>query len=175
MRALFLLLACASPLVAEADSLGFKGVELGSSLARIASDPRHECHAVNTPIGDTICGLRPNEKETIAGAPVVSLFYFYDVDHLSGIQITISEKAFQPVVAALTAKYGASVLSVEKVQNLKGGAFENRTYLWKRPDSSLQALRYSGSLDKSLIRYSDEGALRRLRLRRANKDPNMDL
>ena len=175
MRTLFLLLVCATHLAAHADSLGFKGVELGSALSRVASDPRRECHAVNTPIGDTICGLRPNEKETIAGAPVVSLFYFYDVDHLTAIQVTISEKSFGPVVAALTAKYGAGVLNVEKVQNLKGVSFENRTYLWTRPGSSLQALRYSGSLDKSLIRYSDEGAAQRLKLRRAAKDPKMDL
>jgi len=164
------------PLASHADTFGFKGVELGSPLARVASNPRHVCRAVNTPVGDTICSLRPREAETIAGAPIASLFYFYDAGGLTRIQITVSEKDFQRVVDALTAKYGAGKFSGEKVKNLNGTEFENRTYLWQHPEGSLQAQRYAGSLDKSVIRYTDDDAAQRVRQRRAAaKDPSKDL
>ena len=170
-------LACALlPLAGQAEPLGFKGVVLGSPLARVASDPRHDCRAVNTPIGDTICSLRPREAETIAGAPIAALFYFYDVGSLSGIQITIAEKDFQRVVDALAAKYGAGVLTAEKVKNLNGVTFENRTWTWQRPEGRLQAQRYSGRLDRSTIRFSDDSAASRVQKRRATvKDPKQDL
>ena len=171
-------LACALPVfTAHADPIGFKGVELGSPLARVASDPRHDCRAVSAPIGDTICSLRPREAETIAGAPITLLFYFYDIGALTGIQITVAEKDFQRVVDALAAKYGPGALTTEKVKNLNGTAFENRTYLWKRPEGSLQAQRYSGRLDKSVIRMTDDNAARRVQQRRAAaaKDPRKDL
>ena len=106
------------PLAAQAESLGFKGADLGSPLARVASDPRHACRVVNTPIGDTICSLRQGELETIAGASVASLFYFYDNGQLSGIQISIAEKDFQRVVDALAAKYGAGALKSERVKKI---------------------------------------------------------
>ncbi len=165
------------PLAVQAEGLGFKGAELGSPLARIASDPRHACRAVNTPIGDTICSLRSGEVETIAGAAVASLFYFYDASHLSGIQVTIAEKDFQRVVDALAAKYGAGSLVTERVKNLKGEAHENRTWRWKYPEGSLEAQRYAGRLDKSVIRYSDDQAAERVRQRRAAaaRDPKQDL
>lgn len=165
------------PLAAQAEGLGFKGVDLGSPLSRVASDPRYACRAVNTPIGDTICSLRPSEAETIAGADVAALFYFYDASSLSGIQITIAETDFQRVVDALAAKYGAGKLNREMVKNLKGAAHENRTWLWQYPEASLQAQRYAGRLDKSVIRYSDDNAASRVKQRRAAaaKDPKRDL
>lgn len=175
-KLLFCALALAST-SALADPLAFKGVELGASLARVASDPRHICQKVNTPIGDTICNLKANEAETIAGVPVASLFYFFDLGSLTGIQITVAEKDFSRVTEALAGKYGPGVLQAEKVKNLKGEDFENRTYTWKRPDGSLQALRYSGRIDRSLIRISDDHAARRVQQRRAAaaKDPKQDL
>jgi len=165
------------PLAAQAEGLGFKGVDLGSPLSRVASDPRYACRAVNTPIGDTICSLRPSEAETIAGAVVASLFYFYDASSLSGIQITLAETDFQRVVDALTAKYGAGKLNSERVKNLKGNVYENRTWLWQYPEASLQARRYAGRLDKSIIRYTDDRAASRVKQRRAAaaKDPKQDL
>jgi hypothetical protein len=178
LKPLLLALACALlPLASHAEPLGFKGVDLGSPLARIASDPRHDCRAVNTPIGDTICSLRRREAETIAGAPIASLFYFYDAGSLTGIQITIAEKDFQRVVDALGAKYGASRHGSEKVKNRHGTEFENRTYLWQTTEGSLQAQRYSGRLDQSIIRYRDDSAAQRVRQRRAAaaKDPRKDL
>jgi hypothetical protein len=178
LKTLLLGLVCTLfPLASHADPLGFKGVELGSPLSRVASDPRHECRAVNTPTGDTICSLRPREVETIAGASVTTLFYFFNIGALTGIQITVAEKDFQRVVDALAAKYGPGALTVEKVKNLNGAAFENHTWTWQRPEGSLRAQRYAGRLDKSLIRYTDDQAASRVQQRRAAtaKDPRKDL
>lgn len=170
------LLLAAMPAPA-ADKLGFKGVELGSSLAQIASNPKYECHIVSTPIADKICSLRAQEKETIAGAPIDSLFYFYDQSGLTGIVVNLPEKHFQPVIAALSEKFGAPELKTETVKSLKGVTHENRTYRWVHPEGSLQAERYAGRLDKSSIRFTDDNAAQRVQQRRAllAKDPRKDL
>lgn len=168
------LLAVAAP---AAERLGFKGVELGSSLAQIASNPKFACHVVSTPIADKVCSLRAQEKETIAGAPIDSIFYFYDQSGLTGIVVNLPEAHFQPVIDALSEKYGTPVLKTEAVKNLKGVAHENRTYRWQRPEGSVQAERYAGRLDKSSIRFADDTAAQRVQQRRAllAKDPRKDL
>lgn len=161
----------------QAEALGFKGVDLGSPLPRVASDPRSECRAVNTPLGDTICSLRARELETIAGVDVISLFYFYDAGLLTGIQITIAEPGFQRVVDALAGKYGAAAIAQDRVKNLKGEGFDNRVHHWRRADGVLEAVRYAGRLDRSVIRYTDDKAALRIQQRRAlaKKDPRKDL
>ena len=171
------LLSAAMPALAEGEKLSFKGVELGSSLAQIASNPKYDCRVVTTPIADQVCSLRPLEKETIAGAPIDSLFYFYDQAGLTGIVINLDEKHFQPVVAALTDKFGGPSLKTEALKNLKGVTFENRIYQWAKPEGALKAERYAGRFDKSMIRLTDDSATQRVQQRRAllKKDPRKDL
>ncbi len=171
------LLLTVAPALAEAEKLGFKGIELGSSQAQIASNPKFDCRIVPTPIADTVCSLRPREKETIAGAPLDSLFYFYDQTRLTGIVMNLPEKHFQPVVAALSEKFGSPSLKTETVKSYKGAAFENRIYRWTQSAASLQAERYAGRLDKSAIRFIDDSAAPRVQKRRAllAKDPRKDL
>lgn len=171
------LLIVSLPVYATPEKLGFKGVDLGSDLSLIASNPKYECHVVSTPIADKVCNLRAKEKETIAGAPVDSLFYFYDQSSLTGIVLNLPESHFQTVITALSEKFGAPQLKTEVVKSLKGAAFENRTYRWTLPDGSLQAERYAGRLDKSLIRFTDDSAAQRVQQRRAllAKDPRKDL
>lgn len=171
------LLSLAALSAPAAERLGFKGVELGSSLAQIASNPKFACHVITTPIADKVCSLRPQEKETIAGAPIDSIFYFYDQSGLTSIVVNLPEGHFQAVIDALTEKYGMPVLKTEAVKNLKGVAHENRTYRWQRPEGSLQAERYAGRLDRSSIRFADDTAAQRVQQRRAllAKDPRKDL
>ncbi|MBI5331440.1 MAG: hypothetical protein HZB71_12605 [Betaproteobacteria bacterium] len=171
----FSLILTFCPGLLHAAPLGFKGVDIGSPLAQIASNPRHECRPVNTPIGDTVCGLRPRETETIAGASVVSLYYFYDAGRLNGIQITLAEKDFQKVVDALGVKYGAGTLAAAPIRNPNGATFEQRIWTWQRGEESLRAERYSGRLDRSILRITDDSAARRVQQRRAVKDPSKDL
>lgn len=165
-----------SPLVL-AESYGFKGIDLGSNVSLIAGNPRYDCRAVKTPTADQVCSLRPGEKETIAGAPVDSIFYFYDQAVLTGISIHLPEEHFQEVVSALTSKYGVSAQAKETVKNLNGKAFENQLYTWRQGNESLVAQRYSGRLDKSSVRIVDDRAAQRLKERRemAKRPPQQDL
>lgn len=149
------------------EPLGFKGQTLGASNVAIAQDPRFDCRAVHAPAADQVCALRPKEQETIAGKPVSGLYYFYDQARLTGIVISLAETHFQAVTQALQAKYGKPQFSIEPVKNLKGESYENRTLTWRQGDALLQAQRYAGRLDRSLIRLSDEAAAARVGQRRA--------
>lgn len=161
----------------QAEKFAYKGIELGSAIAAVASNPRYECRTASAPAADTICGLRAKEKETIAGAPVKSLFFFFYDGKLTSIAIHLEEKHFTQVVDALRGKYGNVPLQTETLRNLKGLVFENRTYAWKTPTESLTAQRYAGRVDQSAIRYSADELIRQIEARRAAvaKDPSKDL
>lgn len=169
--------SCAAGAAPQAGKFAFKGIELGSGIAAVASNPKYECRTASAPAADTICGLRAKEKETIAGASVKSLFFFYYDGKLTSIAIHLEEKHFALVAEALRGKYGDTPVKTEAIRNLKGEAFENRTYAWKSPTETLLAQRYAGRVDQSAIRYSADELIRRIEARRAAvaKDPNKDL
>lgn len=162
---------------AQAGDYGFKGVNLGSHIGAIANHPKYDCKPVATPIADRVCGLRKDEVETIAGVPVVSVFYFYDQAVLTGISIGLEEKHFQAVAAALGGKYGQPVLTKATLKNLKGQSFENHTYTWRAKGESIVAERYSGRLDRSTVRISEDAAAQRIRQQREAlaREPRKDL
>lgn len=161
----------------QAGDYGLKGNHLGSHISQIAGNPKYDCKAVTTPTADRICGLKKDEVETMAGVPVASVFFFYDQTTLTGINIGLEEKHFQAVVTALIGKYGAPALAKSPIKNLKGAAFENLVYTWRAKGESIVAERYSGRLDRSLIRIADEGAAERIRARRESlaRAPGKDL
>ncbi len=179
LRALFLagaaFASCSA--FAAAEPFGFKGIDLGSGITAVASNPKYECRTASAPASDTICSLRVQEKETIAGAPIRSLFFFYYDGKLTGIAIHLEEKNFAQVIAALRGKYGDGRLKTEPIRNLKGVDFENRTYTWTTPGDSLTAQRYAGRVDLSSIRFTADELIRRIEQRRAAvaKDPSKDL
>jgi hypothetical protein len=164
-------LAC--PAWAE-EPLGFKGMTLGAANLAVTQDPRFDCRVARTPTADQICTLRPKEQETIAGAPVSALYYFFDRAHLTGIVISLPEQHFTAVGQALTAKYGEPKVSVETVKTLSGRGFENRKLVWSQGTARLEAQRYAGQVNRSLIRLSDQTAAERVRQRRATA-PGQDL
>lgn len=161
----------------QADSYGIKGVTLGSHISLIASDPKFICRPVKSPTGDRICSLGKNETETIVGAAVHSMFYYYDQTVLTGIVISLDEKHFQSVVKGFSEKYGIPVRRTETIKNLSGRSFEDQTYTWRQTGESIVAQRYSGRLDRSSIRISDEGAASRIKQKREllEKQPLRDL
>lgn len=162
---------------AQAESYGFKGVDLGSHVSLIANNPKYDCRAVKTPTADRVCGLRKDETETMAGLPIDSIFYFYDQSALTGITIHLPEKHFQAVVSALVARYGASARTMETVKNLRGRPFENQIDTWRKEGQSMVAQRYSGRLDQSSVRISDDRAAERIKTRRdrIRQEPGSDL
>jgi hypothetical protein len=179
MRTLILLLGfCASAWAGTAEpTLAFKGVALGSSITAISDDPRYACPAITAPGADRICSLREHEKETIAGVPVRSLFWFFYRGRLNRIVINIDESDFAKVEAALQSRYGPGEVRTEGISNLKGKRFENRIHSWHPAGGSLVAQRYAGRVDWSVIRYSDEETLRGIREQRQHikASPESDL
>jgi hypothetical protein len=174
------LLAAAGLLIAataQAESYGFKTATLGSHLGLIANNPKYDCRAVKTPTADRVCSLGKDETETMAGVPLRSVFYFYDQSALTGIVIHLDEARFQTVVDALATKYGPAKRSSETVKNLSGKAFENVIHTWRQGNESIVAQRYSGRLDQSSIRISDDTATARIKQRREQntRQPERDL
>jgi len=157
--------------------LAFKGIALGSAITAVANDPRYDCRVTQAPAADRICSLRPQEQETIAGAPINSIFWFAYRGHLTSIVINLDERHFAAVLAALEAKYGPGLVRTEPVKNLKGARFENRFHLWRQGGGSLQAQRYAGRIDKSSIRYVDDAAVKAIEAqrRRGRVAPESDL
>ena len=170
----FLLAVVGASSAWAAEPLGFKGQAIGSANTAIAQDPRFDCHPARTPTADQVCMLRPKEQETIAGVAVSSLYYFYDRARLTGITISLPEGHFQAVTDALVAKFGVPQVDVERVKNLKGQTYENRTLNWRQGNAHLEAQRYAGRLDRSVIRLSDEAAAARVSQRR-DRTPDQDL
>lgn len=179
LRALFLAGAVlvSGVAIAAPEAFGFKGIDLGSGIGPVASNPKYECRTASAPGGDTICSLRAQEKETIAGAPIRSLFFFYFDGKLTGIAIHFEEKGFGRAVEALRGKYGEGKVERETIRNLKGVGFENRIYTWATPTETLTAQRYAGRVDMSSIRFTADDLIRRIEQRRAivAKDPRKDL
>ena len=170
-------LTTSAPAAAPAERFAFKGIALGSDIAALASNPKYECRTSSAPAADTLCGLRPREKETIAGAPVRSVFFFFYGGKLTSISLYLDERHFAQVIDALRGKYGETPVRSEPIRNLKGVHFENRTYVWSTAEDRLQAQRYAGRVDQSALRYSAEALIRSIEARRAEvaKDPRKDL
>ena len=162
---------------APAEPLAFKGIALGAPITAVANDPRYQCLATQAPGADRICSLRPQERETMAGVPVNSIFWFSYRGRLTSISIHLDERHFQPVVAALKAKYGPAETRSEVVKNLKGESFNNHIHAWRQGGASLVAQRYAGRLDKSSVRYADEAAIREIATQRnlRKSSPESDL
>lgn len=172
--ALFLWAVLAAGTAWAAEPLGFKGQAIGAANTAITQDPRFDCRELRTPTADQVCSLRPREQETIAGVRVVSLYYFYDRARLTGITLSVPEGGFQAVAQTLEAKYGPPQARIEPVKNLNGKVFENRILTWRQGDARLEAQRYAGRLDQSLVRLTDEAAAERIRQRRS-QTPAQDL
>lgn len=162
---------------ASAEPYGFKGVTLGSPISRMTANPMIECVPASAPTADHICYLGKGVSETIAGATVDSIYYFYFQNALTGITINFSEKDFEAVVKALQGKYGVPTRQGDTVKTLAGKTYENITYHWQQTGQSIEAERYSARIDKSSIRISEDGAAERVKQSRehAVKKPGSDL
>ncbi len=172
-----LLILAAGQAQAGEGRYGFKGIALGSSIVAVATSPKYECRTSRAPGADTVCGLRPREKETILGAPVSSLFLFYADGALTSLSLYFEEKHFNQAVAALSGKYGSPGLRSETVRNRKDESFENRVYTWKTAADSLQAQRYTSQLNLSSLRFTADAMIRQVERQRAAvaRDPNLDI
>ncbi len=161
----------------EPAHLGFKGYELGSSVAVAAADPRFECNVATAPGADLICGLKEGRKETLGGAPLRSLFLFYHWGRLTSISAQAEEKHFPQLEDALRHRFGEGRVRSEWVKNLKDKPFENRVRTWQGEGESLVLQRFGGRLDQSSVRFAADARITDIEKQRAAaaKDPRLDL
>lgn len=142
------------------EQLDFKGIYLGTDLAVIQADTRFHCVPSKKPtLADTICSLKPNETETIAGSPVKFLMLLFYKDKLAVISISFREKYFNDVSSALTEKYGKGEEAESVVVNRMGVSFKNKNISWRKGASFLIAERYAGTLDTSSIQFKTDDSV----------------
>lgn len=154
-------MAMGSVAYAAEEAVGFKGINLGADISEMEKDSRYKCHPdPNNPWHDSACSLNYKEKETIAGASIISpspsLDYF--ANKLWQISIRFDSDDFQTVIDSLTTKYGKGKITKEKVQNKLGATFVNEIVTWKKGTSNIVAKKFASNLDKSSLRfYTDSG------------------
>lgn len=156
----------------------FKGIALGSDLADFESNPKYSCWDPNKPlVVDNVCKLNSSDIETIAGAPVKSLLFLFHAEKLSSISIHLEEKYFTQVVEALTEKYGQGQYTSEVIKNRMGTSFKNKNYTWIKLGVLLEATRYAGKLDTSVVLYRTVKSIEEYKNRRgtSSKDHAKDL
>lgn len=157
---LFLLLSSAA--FAQEPPFDFKGIALGSGISAVESNAKFLCYEPKPALADKICSLKLGEKETIAGASVRSLMFFYYSGKLGIISIEFDEKNFSQVTDALVEKYGQGLSWTERVRNRMGTTFENKIYMWPRNATYLTVDRYSSELSTSSVRYITDFAAQEL-------------
>ena len=174
---LFFLFLSSMAFAQEPEPFDFKGMVLGSDASNVEGTSRFFCGDPKSSIADRSCSLRYDVKETIAGAPVQGLSLYYYSGKLETIRITLDQRNFSQVAAALAEKYGEGAVRAETVHNRMGAAFENTIYSWRRGTATLEARRYSGKLDTSLVTYRTDFAVAEFERRRgpAAKEKAKDL
>src|SRR5450755_3400386 len=118
---------------AAAQSIDYKGSPLGTSLTDFrAAHPEFRCSrteaakttcsavTLKCPADRPACQPRTELLLTYGGAPVWSVAVTFLADALSAIDIEIPPKTFDPIVRALSDKYGQPKTSAETVRNLAG-------------------------------------------------------
>lgn len=154
-----LIVAFLSPPAALAEiRLGFKGLTLGEAIAPLLADARIECRPLSTPAADQVCSLRAGSRETIAGAPVHSIFWYARAGRLTRIVINLDARDFERVTQALATRYGAFATQRETVRTLDGKMHENRLLTWRATNGTLIAERFSGQINRSRLRFSAHDA-----------------
>jgi len=146
--------------------LEFKGIELGSDMSVIEDTGRFSCRDPGNPIADRICTLNYDESETIAGAPVRVLALYYYSGKLESISISFEENQFLQITAALSEKYGQGKARSEAIQNRMGATFENKILLWRRGKATVEATRYSGTVDRSSVVFRSDFSMEEFARRR---------
>ncbi len=94
---------------------------------------------------------RDSYKDTIAGAPIESIHFFFLDGRLARLSISFASGSAEAIAEALREKFGAFVVRSESIQTRAGVTYENLIWEWRRPDGRLKAEKYSGTIDKGLL------------------------
>lgn len=173
MRRLLYLLACFThPTLAQAEDstrTGFKDIALGSSILHAVNTGKFTCKNVKSSVSDTICGLWPSVKETIAGAPAKNVVLFIVDRKVSIIRVGFSPEDFDQVLDAMTEKYGKPTVKDSELTTRLGAVYKNRTASWSTSDARLELSKYQGKVTDGALSIYDKDAFERATQRRSEQ------
>lgn len=153
----------AGSLGAEPEPLEFKGVKLGMTEQELQKIVEVECSNAK-PTADRLC---IKHLDSIAKVPAtISYSLFSDkVLHIY-IRTGNPQKNFSYIKDALVAKYGPPTkFFASELTNRMGAKFLDETLLWKRSYGNIEARKYAGSIENSMVTFAsplfEEAAARR--------------
>lgn len=153
----------ASSMASGGQDYEIKSVKLGADIAGYMDSPDWKCTDSNDSLlGDVICKTASLNAplETVAGEHTKWPFVYFRGGKLEWIFIPLHEPIFNKVTDAFKLKYGKPKRTeTSMIQNGFGASFKNITYTWSNRTSAIQATRYSGDLENSLITFSSDKAL----------------
>lgn len=163
LRNLCYLMLCVSwPNLSAAQDVGrtgFKDISLGSSILQAVNSGKFTCKNVKSSHSDTICGLWPIVKETIAGAPAKDVILFVVDRKVSIIRVGFSPGDFDQILDAMTEKYGQPSLKESDLATRLGAVYTNRTATWVTADARLVLSKYQGKVSEGALSIFDKDAL----------------
>lgn len=148
---------------------GFKEIALGSSILQAVNTGKFSCQNVKSSLSDTICGLWPIVKETIAGAPAKDVILFIVDRRVSIIRVGFSPEDFDQVLDAMTEKYGQPTIKDSDLTTRVGAVYKNREATWSTSDARLILSKYRGKVTEGALSIYDKDAFERAIQRRSEQ------
>lgn len=141
----------------SAGAFEFKGIRLNQPLE--GPENRFFCEEHKSLFSDVRCLIKPNQRETIAGAQT-KLVVIYLIDYkVATIDVSFASSDFGTIKSALTEKYGEGSITSEILSNAFGAKFENETISWTDSEGRMVVRRYAGKIDTGSLVIRSEHAL----------------
>lgn len=157
------LLLWAAAASGQDDPIGFKGLQLGASLAQFQlAFPDFQCRSggpcrfdieadcirkIAGPVDGAACGMR----NTWAGVRVEKIVARFDKSLLTDVFIAFKPQRFDAIVSAITQRWGPPIHDkTETLRSRVGAAYTNRVMGWSRGGVLLVVQRYGNRVDEGL-------------------------
>lgn len=134
----------------------FKELKIGMPYGEVTTNSAFRCAERASLIGDQICNLKPDSRQTIAGKPVASMMLNFYNKRLATIYITVNPDDVAGINIALTDKYGEPTVRQESEFKTRIGAkLANLRTAWLGQVTSLVTRRYSSNTDRGVVQFTD--------------------
>ena len=144
----------------------FKELKIGMPYGEVTTNSAFRCAERASLIGDQICNLKPESRQTIAGKPVASMMLNFYNKRLASIYITVNPDDVAGINIALADKYGEPTVRQESEFESRGGAkLANLRTGWLGQATSLETRRYGSSADRGVVQFTDNNNVSEYRSR----------
>lgn len=157
------LLLWAAAASGQDEPIGFKGLQLGASLAQFQlAFPDFQCRSggpcrfdlqsdcirkIAGPVDGAACGLR----NTWAGVRVEKIYAKFDKSLLTDVYIVFRPQHFDAIVAAIAQRWGPPQSDkTETLRSRSGAEYTNRSMGWQRGGVLLLVRRYGKRADEGM-------------------------